>query len=70
MKEEDKLDSEQQQKPNLTIFSKPKLSNESSQGKQAQAPGFSRSIYPVLFGIGRDFKARKFQKAPCKEPSV
>lgn len=31
---------------------------------------FLRSIYPVLFGIGRDSKARKFHKAPYKKPSL
>lgn len=31
---------------------------------------FLRSIYPVQLGIGRDSKARKFQKAPYEEPSL
>lgn len=56
--------------PNPTILLIPKWWEEIGQGKQAWAMRLSRSIYPVLFGIGRDSKARKFQKAPYKEPSL
>lgn len=70
MKEEDQTRLEEGPKPNPTTLPISKGLNESSQGKQARALWFLRSIYPVWLGIGRDSKARKFQKAPYEEPSL